>query len=358
MKVKWRLSWAAASDRPQDTNEKTIILRHNVAKYGTQEQEYDFYLYNQPDIAYKCATFWLIRKSNTWKRIKFKTFLNKLNLETFDAVTLNFDGRYVASGSVLVIVEKANYNSADNCVDFECLVPVLAGTMAQYHFFWPAALTAADTWPPANEIAAGQAGGGGIGAGATGSLPVGDTATIPEGSIIFVGGPNVVFRSRSDWGDRTPTDSGFSAQSVVDTSTYINLSPGSRPRLNLRTYPRRSPAAITPAATSSSQITVDIHKTKILDTSGPETKSAFLSSILEGINEDGDLTISREATVADDENTEGRPLTDVLKFGDEYLGVRTDVSFVDPDDGEHEFDFEYDPTSEKFGAGTAFLQSD
>ena len=179
MKVKWRLSWADLSDQAKDKAEKTIILRHNVAKYGTQEQEYDFYIYNQPDIVYKCATFWLIRKSNTWKRIKFKTFLNKLNLETFDAVTLDFASPYVANGPVLAIVEKANYNSADNCVDFECLVPVLAGTMEKYHFFWPAALPQSDTWPPANEIAAGCAGGGGIGAGATGSLPVGDTSTIP-----------------------------------------------------------------------------------------------------------------------------------------------------------------------------------
>jgi hypothetical protein len=362
MKIKWRLSWADISDQAKDKAEKTIILRHNVSKYGTQEREYDFYIYNQPDIAYKCATFWLIRKSNTWKRIKFKTFLNKLNLETFDALTLDFASPYVANGPVLAIVEQANYNSADNCVDFECLVPVLAGTMEQYHFFWPAALPESDTWPPANEIAAGQAGGDGIGSGATGSLPVGDTGTIPEGSIIFVGGPNVVFKSQSDWGDRTPTDAGFAAQPVVNPATYINLSPGSRPRLNLRTYPRRSPPAITPSATSSSQITVDLHKTKILDTSGAETKYAYLSSIIAGIIADGDnnkLALSREAQVADSAHLDSpRPLTDVLKFGDEYLGIRTDVAFVDTEDGEHEFDFKYDEDGGKFGAGTAFLQDE
>ncbi len=356
MKVRWRLSWADLSDQPKDKAEKTIILRHNVVKYGTQEQEYDLYIYNQPDITYKCATFWLIRKSNTWKRIKFKTFLNKLNLETFDAVTLDFDQPYVASGPVLAIVEKANYNSADNCVDFECLVPVLAGTMEKYHFFWPAALPSSDTWPPANEIAAGCAGGGGIGAGAAGSLPVGDTSTIPDSSVVFVGGPNVVFRAQSDRGDRRPADTGFVSQSVVDSATYINLSPGSKPRLNLRTYPRRSLPAITPAATSSSGMTVDIHKTKILDTSGSETKMAYLSSILNGINEDGNLTIDRGALVADDDHTEGQPLSDVLKNGDEYLAVRTDVSIWDAEDGEHEFDFKYDEDTEKFGAGTAFLQ--
>jgi hypothetical protein len=325
-------------------------------KYGTQEQEYDFYIYNQPDIVYKCATFWLIRKSKTWKRVKFKTFLNKLNLETFDAVTLDFDQPYVTSGPVLAIVEKANYNSAENCVDFECLVPVVAGAMQPYRFFWPAALPKTDTWPPANEIATGCAGGDGIGAAATGNLPVGDTTTVPDDSVVFVGGPNVVFRAHSDWGDSTPTDMGFMAQPVVDTATYINLSPGSKPRLNLRTYPRRSLPAITPAATSSSQITVDLHKTKILDTSGNETKVAYLSSILHGINEDGSLTIDRSALVADDEHAEGQPLSDVLKNGDDYLAIRTDVSLWDAEDGEHEFHFEYDAEIEKFGAGTAFLR--
>ncbi len=356
MKVRWRLSWADISEQPKDKAEKTIILRHNVAKYVTQEQEYDFYIYNQPDIVYKCATFWLIRKSNTWKRIKFKTFLNKLNLETFDAVTLDFDQPYVANGPVLAVVEKANYNSADNCVDFECLVPVLAGTMEKYHFFWPAALPQSDSWPPANEIAAGYAGGDGIGAGAAGNLPVGDTTTIPDGSVVFVGGPNVVFRAHSDWGDRTPTDVGFTAQPVLDTATYINLSPGSKPRLNLRTYPRRSLPAITPAASTASQITVDIHQTKILDTSGSETKVAYLSSILHGINGDGQLTLDRSALVADDAHSEGQPLSDVLKNGDEYLAIRTDVSFWDTADGEHEFHFQYDEETERFGAGTAFLQ--
>lgn len=356
MKVRWRLSWADVSDQPKDKAEKTIILRHNVAKYGTQEQEYNFYIYNQPDIVYKCATFWLIRKSNTWKRIKFKTFLNKLNLETFDAVTLDFDQPYVANGPVPAIVEKANYNSADNCVDFECLLPVATGTMEKYHFFWPAALPKADTWPPANEIAAGCAGGDGIGAGAAGNLPVGDTTTIPDGSVVFVGGPNVVFRAHSDWGDRTPTDVGFTAQPVVDTATYINLSPGSKPRLNLRTYPRRSLPAITPAASTSSQITVDIHQTKILDTSGGETKVAYLSSILHGINENGQLTLDRSALVADDAHSEGQPLSDVLKNGDEYLAIRTDVSLWDQTHGEHEFHFEYDEEIERFGAGTAFLR--
>jgi hypothetical protein len=365
MKIKWRLSWTAVSDRPEDTNEQTIILRHNVAKYGLQEQDYDFYIYNQPDIVYKCATFWMIRNSITWKRIKFKTFLNKLNLETFDAVMLDFASPYVANGPVLAVVEKASYSSADNLVDFQCLVPVAAGTMEKYKFYWPSALPTTDTWPPQSDIDASLAGGGGIGTDATGNLPVGDTSTIPAGDVVFVGGPNVVFRGQSDWGDRTPTDVGFTPQSVVNPATYIDLSPGSRPYLDLRTYPRRSLPAITPIPPAASQITIDLNKTQILDTSDPaNTKIAYLSSILQGITKDSDnpdstngkLTISRAALVADSDNPAGRPLTDVLKFGTTYLCIRSDVSIWDKTAGDHQFDFQYDATGQKFGAGTAFLQ--
>ena len=314
MKIKWRLSWTAVSDRPEDTNEQTIILRHNVAKYGLQEQDYDFYIYNQPDIVYKCGTFWMIRNSITWKRIKFKTFLNKLNLETFDAVTLDFASPYVANGPVLAVVEKASYSSADNLVDFQCLVPVAAGTMEKYKFYWPSALPTTDTWPTADEIAASQAGGGGIGSDATGNLPVGDTSTIPAGDVVFVGGPNVVFRGQSDWGDRTPTDVGFTPQTVVNPATYIDLSPGSRPYLDLRTYPRRSLPAITPIPPAASQITIDLNKTQILDTSDPTSNQDRLfvldppgrsPSPRTPDSNDSKLTISRSALVADSDKPDG-----------------------------------------------------
>ena len=275
-------------------------------------------------------------------------------------MTLDFDSPYVATSDVLATVEKATYNSADNCIDFECVVPVRAGTMTKYRFYWPAALPLTDTWPPADEIAAGNAGGGGIGAGATGTLPIGSTSTITGGDAVFVGGTNVVFKQQSDRGDKRPTDSGFTAQTVVDTTTYVNLSPGSRPRLNLRVYSRRGMppiAQIKPSSPGSTGIEeIDINSTRFVDKSGEETRTGYLSSIVHGITEGGDLTIDRMALVADDTHEDGQPLSDVLKNADDYLAIRTDVSFWDQDDGEHEFDFKYDGDSEKFGAGTAFLQ--
>ena len=42
MIVSWRISWASETNK--------LILRHNIKKYGTQQEEFDFYCFNQPDI--------------------------------------------------------------------------------------------------------------------------------------------------------------------------------------------------------------------------------------------------------------------------------------------------------------------
>ncbi len=211
----YRLSYA------QDELDK-IILRHNVEKYGTQEEEYEFYIYNQPDIVHKVATFWLIRKSNSWKYIEFTTFLHKLALETLDAVTFAFASNYVSTGNIKGIIESSEYDSDNQTIRMRCWLPVKAGKMTQYIFAWPASVDPSLTFPTDEEIEMGYAGGNGIGAGATGNLPVGDTSRV-ETSAIFVGGPNVVFAGQTDRGDPHPSDTGFIAQALGTFAAWANL---------------------------------------------------------------------------------------------------------------------------------------
>lgn len=215
LKVSWHLSWAA--DKPY-----LIVLRSNVDRYGTKERDDDFYIYNQPDIVLKAVTFWLIRKSNTWKQLSFSTFLNKLNLEPFDCVTL--PAGYVSTDAVKAIISKATYNSDTQSVDFVCLVPVRSGEMEPYRFFWPAALTPSDLFPTPEQPES-----------STLPLPIGYIDGLGGGGTVFVGGPNVVFRSGSDRGDRTPGDVGFSAQTIVNTSQYaeLHVTPNPNPDLTL-----------------------------------------------------------------------------------------------------------------------------
>jgi len=390
MKIKWRMSWSPGqTDREKDKSEKYIILRHNVNRYGIQEEEKDFYIYNQPDSIYKCATFWLIRKSNTWKRIKFSTFLHKLNLETFDCVTLNFSHPYVATGSVKALVEKASYNSDTNQIDFECLVPIKAGQMTKYNWFWPAGLPISLTWPPPDEIAAGDAGGDGVGMGAGGVLPIGYFNPDGDDNVI-VGGHNVVFRPHSDWGDSRPTDVGFSAQSVINPAHYGEVQSGPRPRLNLRvfmaepTYPENPPAL-------NSRLVIDIRRTLIVDSDDPD-ESVLLSSFFQGfgsgtgdelrlmmrddaliasdsvpngapldtliyLTSDQWVCLSEDCYVASDEHSDGAALRDALAIGDsEYLCLQADVWITGGDGEETNFDFKYAEDYSVYAAGTAYLQ--
>jgi hypothetical protein len=389
MKVSWRVSWApGATDRDKDKSEKTMILRHNITRYGTQEEEFDWYIYNQPDVIYKAATFWLIRKSNTWKRIKFKTFLQKLNLETFDTVTLNVSS-YVANSDIKAIVEQANYNSADNTVDFQCLVPVRAGEMTQYVYFWPSALPQSVAWPPANAVASNDAGGGGIGMGATGDLPIGDTSEIDGSDVVWVGGPNVVFRARSDWGDRRPTDVGFSAQQTINPANYAELDAKPKPYLNLRTYTAEPSKPYIPAPLAGA-FTIDIAKTIVVDSDEDNNVHTHFKSFFSRINDNGRLVMRDDARIGDvDKTKEGSAedliyvtsagvvclqentyiasqehdtsqacLSDALVIGDAtgYLCLDADTFIANGDGEENKFDFKWAADYSVYAAGTAFLR--
>lgn len=321
MTVTWRISWA------EDPNK--LILRHNVKKYGTQEQSYDFYCFNQPDIILKAATFWLIRKSNTWKKISFSTYLTMLNLETFDTATLDFNQTYVASGAIKSIVEEANYNSENQTIDFVCLLPIKAGDMVEYQFFWPSQVAVTETFPMAEEEAAGNAGGGGIGAGATGELPIGFIDPDDWGSgIVWVGGPNVIFRGQSDRGDNTPSDVDFVAQEVILPETYAELTVTTNPNPDL-TLNYREPIDLPQLQEMpTGTFEIDLHNTVIMDSEN-EGKEAKLSSFFSRVNDNEELVVDADnAKFGNDEKPDGEP-----------------------------FDFKYDSDGGKFGAGTAWLKS-
>jgi hypothetical protein len=322
MIVEWWLSWA------EDANK--IILRHNIAKYGTQQETFSFYCFNQPDIVLKAATFWLIRKSNTWKKIRFRTFLPFLNLEVFDTATLDFTGQdYVATGPVKTVIEEASYNSADQTIDFLCLTPVRSGEMVEYQFFWPATLSPSITWPTDAEKEAGFAGGDGIGSGATGQLPIGFTNLEDWGDgVVWVGGPNIVFSGHADYGDRHPTDVDFEAQQVFYPETYAELTvtPNPDPDLTVNYVDPIDPPPLLEYTGQSLEI--DIRTTTIVDSEN-DGVSSTLDTIYKKINEDGDLVINAdEAKYGDEEHPEGEV-----------------------------FDYRFDDDGGQFGAGTAFLHN-
>lgn len=123
----------------------SVILRHNIKKYGTQEDTFDFYAFNELDYVHKSATFWLIRKSNTWRKLRFETPIQKLALETFDTVDLTLPD--IASGTIPGLIEKANYNSDGRALEFEVWTPVRSGSTVVYDFAHPHDIDQTLQWP-------------------------------------------------------------------------------------------------------------------------------------------------------------------------------------------------------------------
>jgi hypothetical protein len=170
-----------------------IVLRHNILKYGTQEDEVDYYTYNIREHVLKSATFWLIRKANTWRRVSFKTTIKHLALEIFDCITLDLPD--VAPNPVKAVIEKASFDSENRTIDFECWTPLRAGTTEPYIFAWPAFVEADTKFPTQEEIDAGYAGSGG-----------GDGFIMvpPPGHILSK--QTIIADNRADWGDQFPSD--------------------------------------------------------------------------------------------------------------------------------------------------------
>lgn len=114
-----------------------IVLRNNQSKYGLHPMDVDWYIYNAPDLVDIAATFWIIRKSNTWKVLKFKTPLNMIQLETFDGVTIDFASNWSQIGSVTGIVQNVKLDTDQLNLEFEVWIPVRLGEMKKYNFAWP-----------------------------------------------------------------------------------------------------------------------------------------------------------------------------------------------------------------------------
>lgn len=213
-----------------------IILRHNIKKYGTQQNTTDYYIYNIRENVLKSATFWLIRESNSWRRATFKTTIKHLALEIFDCVTLNLPD--VAPSPVKAIVEKATFDSQNREIQFECWTPLLAGTKTPYLWAWPADQSASAEFPTQDEIDAGYAGSGNTD---------GFLMTPPPGHILShqtIPGDN-----RADWGDRFPSD-------LDDSFIAIDCPAGPDVDLNDETAPtikafQKAAAALSQANTNA-----------------------------------------------------------------------------------------------------------
>jgi hypothetical protein len=236
----------------QDPNK--IILRHNVNKYGTKESEYDFYIYNIEDLVLKSATFWMIRKANTWKIASFQTPLTALQVQSLDGITIDLTDNPFASSAVLGIVQTASYSPEQNEITFSVWLPVRAGEMVPYDFAYPSSVEVDRIYPTVSEIAAGNAGSGG--------------SNVPT-SIAFQIDPNINLIDQlslrpKDYGKAFMSDAYDSYPTSVIASLseedYVPPSPSkyTLPAEDLATTKNTKPDYLTPEPAVSSETKVQV----------------------------------------------------------------------------------------------------
>jgi hypothetical protein len=145
--TKHSVTWQNGEAGIEDDDEvvRKIILKHNVPKYGVQEESYDYYTQNTYDTILKSATFWLIRRSHTWKIVEFDTPIKHLDLDLFDCITLDLP--QFSSTPVKCVITKAQFDNANNTMHFEAWTPIRAGDSEPYFWAWPAEQAAYRRWP-------------------------------------------------------------------------------------------------------------------------------------------------------------------------------------------------------------------
>jgi hypothetical protein len=136
-----------------------MVVRYNLPKYGLHSEDHDFYAYNNWAPVQSALTFWLIRRSQTYKILKARLLLSKINVEVFDYITLDFDRPYVASSAVTGLVTRCVVDTANKWVDVEVWCPVLLGEMAQHPYVWPSGAGEQVYWPQYHNMAGGGGGG-------------------------------------------------------------------------------------------------------------------------------------------------------------------------------------------------------
>lgn len=141
--ISWEETGAGVVD--DDKIEKVIMLKHNIPKYGVQEETYDYFTQNTYSTILKSATFWLIRQSHTWKYIEFDTTIQHLDLDLFDCITLNLS--QFSSTPVKCILTDIQFNSQNNTIHFKAWTPIRAGTAEPYQLAWTADLPVTTVWP-------------------------------------------------------------------------------------------------------------------------------------------------------------------------------------------------------------------
>lgn len=216
----------------QHDKDNRVIIQHNVSKYGLIEQQFTYFCFNNFELVHKSATFWTIRKSNTWKIVKGKLFMRSLPLQIFDGVTLDFTAQnqqnIISNNPVKGVIQTINYNPTEKSIDITIWLPIRLGEMDPHPFAWPADLQESTFFPYFADVTSGNAGSGTFVNTITGSLPqYGDTVMTVEPT----------HQQPLDYGDKFPSDQGDGPYPFTIPQSEFNPASPNLPDYTYKEFP-------------------------------------------------------------------------------------------------------------------------
>ena len=113
-----------------------ITFKNNIAAFGLQEEEIDFFTFNDESQVRNVLEFWGRRKSNYWQTVTFKAFLHGLELLPFDTVAFRLDDIIHIEYNVIGMVTAMTYNPEDFSTEIEVTLAVKPGGRLPSDDFW------------------------------------------------------------------------------------------------------------------------------------------------------------------------------------------------------------------------------
>jgi len=108
-----------------DKSERRVVYKNNIDVFDLHEEERDFFIYNNGDLAKLSAYWWGYRYSNSWRKVGFKAFLDTLALDIFDIIAHDID--VVSTNTLRGTVEDISQDSDEHALLYKTQLASKAG---------------------------------------------------------------------------------------------------------------------------------------------------------------------------------------------------------------------------------------
>jgi hypothetical protein len=109
-------------------SQKEFTYTLNTDKFGTEEDEFDFYMYCNKECVQVATTFWGYRYANSWRQIQVTAFLPGIVLESYD--WMNIDIPQFSINALPGLVRSTKHDTGNHRIDIAAEIASSAGQSA------------------------------------------------------------------------------------------------------------------------------------------------------------------------------------------------------------------------------------